>query len=222
LIRRIDSINWDTVQAVIFDMDGTLYSQRLVRLKMAMQLAVHVSHGGWLDVLTLMHYRMSLERLASERARDIHLDRFKATAKALSLTEQAVANIVNEWMDLRPLKFLKDGIFQDVDRVFSLLKNRQIKIGIFSDYPVAHKIQALGLTVDASCSSTDDDIGQFKPGKTGLIKIISKLRVGPAECIFIGDRIDRDYLCSLEANVPFLHRYDSRFFVCLKNSLEKK
>ncbi len=221
MIRDIDSINWNTVHAVVFDMDGTLYCQKPVRLKMAMQLVVHAALGGWLDALIIIYYRRNVERLADQRARDIHLIQFKATAKAFSLTEQAVAAIVHEWMDVRPLEFLKSEIFQDVDRVFLLLQERQIKIGIFSDYPVIKKIKALELSVDASCSSTDDDIGRFKPEKAGLIKILSTLGAEPASCVFVGDRKDRDYPCALAADVPFLHRNDALFFTRLATVLER-
>jgi HAD superfamily hydrolase (TIGR01549 family) len=209
------------VRAVIFDMDGTLYRQRPVRLKMAVRLIVHSVLGGWMDALILWHYRRNLERLADQRAQDVHLIQFKATAAAFSTAEQNVAAVVREWMEVRPLDTLKRQKFQDVDRVFALLQERKIKIGVFSDYPVIGKIEALGLRVDAYCSSTDDDIGRFKPEKTGLVKILSTLGMESASSVFVGDRMDRDYPCAMAAGVPFLHRDDSMFFTRLLVVLER-
>lgn len=39
-------LDWDRLHLVVFDVDGTLYRQRPLRLRMARDLLFHTSHGG--------------------------------------------------------------------------------------------------------------------------------------------------------------------------------
>lgn len=215
------SVDWRNIRVVIFDMDGTLYEQGIVRRRMAMRLLIHALTGGWRDALALMHYRRNMEQLANSRAINIHRIQFKATATAFSLPEQKVATVVHKWINVSPLDILKEAVFRDVDRVFANLQSKKIKIGVFSDYPVSEKIAVLALPADAWCSSTDEDIGRLKPETAGLIKIMTRLGGDPSNCLMIGDRMDRDYQCAAAVGVPFLLRTDNEFFTRLAVCLER-
>lgn len=198
--------DWKNIRGVIFDMDGTLYRQKPVRLRMAIKLLAHLitNKHGWRDLLVLRHYRLNREVLAESGALNVSHVQFKATAQIYNLTEEQVAEIVNEWMDLKPLSLLRSARFENVDRIFDTLKERGIKIGVFSDYPVKEKLIALGLKADVTCCSTAIGIDRLKPAPTGLVKIVEMLGLKHNDCVMIGDRVDRDGLCAERASIAFL------------------
>ncbi len=215
-------MDWQAVRVVIFDLDGTLYRQTPVRLRMAMWLFVHVltSKTGWHDVLSLLHYRQDREKLGEERAVNVFQAQFGAAARACRLSERRVAEIVHEWIEIRPLELLRAARYPDVDRFFAVLRQRGIRIGIFSDYPVEDKLVALGLEADLTICSTDRHINRLKPEPAGLLAIMNRLNVGAENCLMIGDRMDRDGLCAAIVGMPFLLRYGQDFFVRLSDKLE--
>jgi putative hydrolase of the HAD superfamily len=218
----LSDLDWEKIDAIIFDMDGTLYKHNLVRLSMLWLLIIHIILGGWRDFLVLMHYRHNIQKI-SKIPNSFFCDvQFKATAKFFSISELNVQLIIYEWMTLRPLVYLKKYVYKDVDYVFKILRQKKIKIGIFSDYPVSEKISTLDLMVDALCSSTDRDIGYLKPNPSGLIKIIEQLGVETNRSLMIGDRLDRDYLCAKAAGVPFVLRTGDTFFTQLAGFLQGK
>ena len=80
--------------------------------------------------------------------------------------------------------------------LFTRLRERDIKVGVFSDYPVTEKLAALGLRADVCACATDAAIDRFKPDPAGLQSLCSVLKVEPAGCIHMGDRKEIDELCA--------------------------
>src|SRR3546814_16242270 len=65
-------------------------------------------------------------------------------------------------------------------------------VAIFSDYPAAAKLKALGLKAHLNVSATDEDVGRLKPDPDGLQKIIAIAGIAPRRSLIIGARLDRD------------------------------
>jgi FMN phosphatase YigB (HAD superfamily) len=63
---------------------------------------------------------------------------------------------------------------------------------------------ALSLEVDVMVSSTDAEVDRLKPDPKGLILAASKLKTPLKECLFIGDRDDKDGECARRAGMPYL------------------
>ncbi|MBQ1193510.1 MAG: HAD family hydrolase, partial [Lachnospiraceae bacterium] len=74
------------------------------------------------------------------------------------------------------------------------LKNdkKDIKIVIYSDYPVENKLKSLGIEADYLFTSGDEEIGCMKPDPKGLKVILNKLQISNLEAIMIGDRYEKD------------------------------
>lgn len=221
--RGAPAIEWGNIRGVIFDMDGTLYRQGPIRFRMLRELLGHVltDKCGWRDLLVLKHYRQNRERLAEARARNVSGVQFRITAQRYRLPEERVQEIVHEWMDIKPLEYLKAARYANVERVFQMLKARNIKVGVFSDYPAVEKVKALGLDVDAICCSTEGDVDCLKPESAGLIKIVETMGLAPDDCVMIGDRSERDGLCAENAGMAFLLCKDKDFYTRLLADLSR-
>lgn len=216
-------IDWRNIHGVIFDMDGTLYRQGPVRLRMAIKLLIHAltKKQGWRDLQVLKHYRKNREALAESLAQNVSQIQFKATAQAYQMTEEQVAGIVHEWMDLKPLPAVKAARFENIDRIFEVLKARGVKIGVFSDYPVTEKLRALGLEADIQCCSTESDVDRLKPEPAGLIRTVEMLGLARGDCLMIGDRQERDGLCAESASVAFLLCKGADFYTHLIGDINR-
>ena len=213
------NIDWDNVRAVIFDMDGTLYSQKKIRAYMAALLLGHVMIGGWRDILVLANYRKNMERLSRLNTDNVSAARFKETASALNVSEKYIADIVHYWMELKPLDNISAAAYPGMKQTFEILNARGIKIGVFSDYPVVKKLEALSLRVDAWSTACDEDVGRFKPDPKGLKKIVQILGVEVKNCLMIGDRLDKDWECARAIEMPFLLRRGGNFFTSLNKTI---
>ena len=113
--------------------------------------------------------------------------------------------MVREWMFLRPLPYLTLCRYPGVLEIFSLLKIRGIPVAIFSDYPANEKIKALGIgKPDVIVCATDSEVDRLKPHPKGLIVAAKKLKVNINQCLYIGDRDDKDGQCARRAGMPYL------------------
>jgi phosphoglycolate phosphatase/putative hydrolase of the HAD superfamily len=206
---RIDS-NVDalvsTIRAVIFDVDGTLYDQRKLRRKISLEmLKFLLAHPtGLSDLKILWDFRKAREKNAYLIEGEIEKKQFEWGAKASNVSVEKVRQVVQYWMFTRPLFYLGACCHPGARDLFSKLKEKRIPIGIFSDYPAQDKLQALALEVDIMVSATDVDISRLKPDPKGLIVTASKLNTPVKECLFIGDRDDKDGECARQAGMPYL------------------
>ncbi len=213
-VQQLSGIDWKNVKGVIFDVDGTLYDQRTLRLKMLRVLGGHLLAEGhaFHEVRVLRHFRKVREYLADKELSEVSEHQLVLVAGKMSIAPQEVANIVEKWIYTKPLKFIEACRFPMVDSFFEALRKRGIKIGIFSDYPIENKMAALGLHADAVCYSLEPDVNRFKPQTAGLQKLVKKMGLDGPECLFIGDRESRDGACARRFGMPFLLRRGRYFY----------
>lgn len=208
-----------SIRAVIFDMDGTLYDQGKLRQKILWEmLSSLLTHPtGLRDLKILWDFRKAREKNASMIDGGIEERQFEFGAKASKVSAEKVRQVVQYWMFTRPLFHLEVCCYPGVRELFSELKEKSILTGIFSDYPAKDKLQALNLEVNVMVSATDLEVGRLKPDPKGLIVAASKLNTPVKECLFVGDRDDRDGECARRAGMPYLI-LNRRRRNCLSNS----
>src|SRR5260221_9595714 len=98
------------LKAVVFDIDGTLYRQDVLRRTMLVRLLrAHVTHPvrGWRTARVLQAYRRAQEHLrAAAVAQDIAGAQIRLTCKNTGVDYDAVVECVTRWMEQEPLAFL--------------------------------------------------------------------------------------------------------------------
>ena len=204
------SLGWDLIHLVVFDMDGTLYRQRQLRLRMARDILLHSLVKRDVNLIAVLaKYRRIRERLADEQAIDFERALIAQTAEATASSPDRVRTIVSEWIERRPLKYLAACRYPGVSQLFAGLRRSGKAIGILSDYPALEKLEALGLTADHIVSAGDDGIGLLKPHPRGLEFLIAATGVKPHETLVIGDRVDRDGLVARRVGAQALIRSSS-------------
>jgi len=117
-----------------------------------------------------------------------------------------VERCVREWFQERPLRHLKRSLHPNLVDLLAQAKRQGIRLGILSDYPAKEKLAALGIGeyFDAVVSSQDREVGLLKPHPRGLLNCVQRLDVEPGRCIYIGDRVDVDLPCAMNARTRFV------------------
>lgn len=200
-------------RAVLFDLDGTLYRQAPVRAAMAAELAVlpALRHGPrrasltWRVLRTFRHVR---EELRSLGRADSPLEELQYTAAAERCAErpEVVRQLVTTWMFERPLRYLRPARQPGVEPAVRRLADAGLRLGVFSDYPTAAKLEALGLTryFGLQICATDPEVNAFKPHPRGFLAACERWGLAPGEVTYVGDRADVDAVGAAAAGLPCL------------------
>lgn len=186
-------IDWNAFELIVFDVDGTLYNQRKLRLKMARVLIHHCLGTRSINTIRILgSYREWREELAdqgSERFEQILVSRL---ASRYRKTEADIQAIVTEWMEVKPLTYLKECRYPGVKELIARLRSAGKTIGVLSDYPARDKLSRLELEADFVISARDDEVAALKPNPRGLKHLMALAGVGPEATVMIGDRAERD------------------------------
>ena len=188
------------VRAVLFDVDGTLYSQGPLRVLMAAELALEGLRAPQQTRRTariISTFRRTREELRQEgdaSARPLDVLQFERTAERLGIDAVDVERVVDDWMMARPLKYLRRVRRPGLPALLSLLAERGLRVGAFSDYPVLAKLRALGVANHFSLGlcAADRPINAFKPHPKGFRHACELWGVAPQEVLYVGDRPETD------------------------------
>ncbi|MFH1139008.1 MAG: HAD family hydrolase [Pseudomonadota bacterium] len=198
--------DWPGTRAVIFDVDGTLYDQRRLRIKMALDLARSCLFrpSGWKELLVIRTFRRTRAGLAGGEVQNLAAAQYQACARKLGIAPRQVEHIIEKWMFRAPLRHLGACRRPGVRDFMLLLKARGIKTGVFSDYPAREKLEALDLHPDVVLAATDPEVDRLKPDPKGLILTARRLGIPARECLYIGDRDDLDGAAARSAGMGCL------------------
>ena len=77
-------------------------------------------------------------------------------------------------------------------------------LGVFSDYPVASKLEAMGLggAFGVMVCATDDGVNAYKPDPAGFRAAAAAFRLAPSEVLMVGDRAEMDGEGARAAGMP--------------------
>ncbi len=193
-------------EAWLIDLDGTLYWQTPVRWLMAAELVLLAPHR----IRAVQYFRREQERMRREAPAasavspyELQLDR---AAAALGFSSEQLAEIVRDWMERRPARWLRlfrrRGLEREIDRFHAAGG----KTAVVSDYPAAVKLAGLGVAslFDAVVASGEPGgPPALKPDPAGYLQAAERLQVPPSKCLVIGDRDDADGEAARRAGMAF-------------------
>lgn len=199
-------INWSKVEVIIFDVDGTLYDQRKLRKYMLIELLKYYVMNPWRskELKIIRDFRRKREKRNFDVINDIENAQYNWGAQASGVSPEKVRSVVDKWIFKIPLRHLSNCRYPGISEFFDNLHKRSITTAIFSDYPAKEKVAALGLSHNCIVCSTDRNVDRLKPDPKGLFVITEKLEVSVEDCLFIGDRDERDGECARKAGMPYL------------------
>lgn len=190
------------IRAVVFDVDGTLYPN----WKMLLKSGIFFFHHPFVsmafarlrkDVREIGGVEDLREAQISLAAGYLHTSREKA---AYLLDTHIYGTYMAMFADISP--------FPEVEHTLRFLRDRGIKIGIISDFPIRPKLSYLGLDEYWDMAISADEIGALKPDPYPFIKAAEILEAEPSEILYIGNNYKYDIIGSKGAG--FLSAHFSR------------
>ena len=201
-------MEWGKIRAVIFDVDGTLYDQGRLRVRMMRDLAAYylTRPHRWKDLLILHQFRLLREEMAAspETEGNQLITQYQWTAERTRTPVERVEWCVREWILSHPLPYLSSCRYPGLLEFCEHLQQRSIRLAAFSDYPGVEKLRALKLPEMMAVCSTDPEVDALKPDPKGLLLTVEKLSVPIDACLFIGDRDDRDGECARRVHMSYI------------------
>ena len=130
------AIDWDRIDLVVFDVDGTLYdAARLRRAMLRCLLSATWRERSLRTLKVLSAFRHVREALAKEACTDFLNLQYTRTAERTGYDERQVRALVQEWMQQRPLPLLRACRWPQVQAVFAGLRAAGTPVWALSDYP---------------------------------------------------------------------------------------
>ncbi len=202
----------DAPRGVVFDVDGTLYHQGLLRACMAVELTASVltlSNGRRREALTVWRqlavFRRSREALKGIAAGPESLERlqYEQPAQQLGCPPLELESVVTEWMQVRPLRYLSYCRRRGLIGFLQRLVERGCRVAVLSDYPAVAKLKALGIEgyVHVALSATDAGVNALKPHPRGFLRVCEAMGLRPADVLYVGDRADVDLVGARSAGM---------------------
>ena len=202
------NLSTSRIRGVLFDVDGTLYHARPMRIRVFLALLI-LPLSGWGRARRIWRqircYRIALEELRHVQSdtQDVTLTHLQHAAELSGYGVEEIRTTVEEWLMERPLPYLRRCRRPGLLELLEDLQNRGIKLGFFSDYPVLRKLQALEVDGYGSVhlSSGEPTINAYKPRPDGFLRAAELLGLPPAEVLYVGDRPEVDAVGAANAGM---------------------
>jgi FMN phosphatase YigB (HAD superfamily) len=185
---KIGNIDFD---AVIFDLDGTLYSNKGFKKKLLLR-SIRKLRTAYL-MNKIRKRLMGVDFNSKDKF-------FKEFYAGIAGKSKRKIKKVEKWYK-EDFYVLFVGLLKrkftgrkNINELLKILKNNSIKLAVLSDYGhVKERLDAL--KIDSSLFeiiASNEDYGVLKPHKRPLIDIAEKLNVNTGKVLIVGDRDDTD------------------------------
>lgn len=211
--RRID---FPTSGVYLFDVDGTLYSQKRLHILIGIEmLGYYVRHIREIADLSIVFQFRRLREKDEYKKYTIE-GLIKIIAQRRHVQKAHVCEVIDQWLFKRPLPLIAKCAYDDVLQFMKKVTDNSGMVAVYSDYPAEDKLRALGVTPTFVFSAEDEGIGELKPSRKAMHHILDRLDVSADSCIYVGDRDSRDRCSAEYAGIKYFDI--SEFRKCIRRA----
>lgn len=189
----------NTIKALCLDIDGTLYPKRMLNLRMVRSVFPSLLLGLRFNAVR-QKYRIVQEGESTRPENREGLLARQATQMlelfGKPVTEDSILvmrkRIDKQFYDSWESSFLTIKAYSHMREALVLAKQEGLEIIVFSDFPVAKKLETLGIAdlVDVALSS--EDSGYLKPSAKAFSYLLDHVKAFPSEVLYVGDSYTKD------------------------------
>ena len=187
------------VDAVAFDIDGTLYPNSRMYLNSALFSVSRVRF--------LYHFRNVRKLIREVRPLDdFRVVQAKLLADRMGVSEERARNRIERaiycrWQrvfrSIRPYPYLSDLILR--------LKASGYALGVMSDFPVGDKLAHLKLPQVWDCVMSSEDTGYLKPNPEPFLALASAMNTLPERVLYVGNNYKYDIIGASRVGMKTAH-----------------
>ena len=178
----------DSLKAVAFDLDGTLYPNYRLYRRLFSQLMFHpVFYAAFMKVRSTLHAGKEetvppdtsfYDRQASLFAACLREDKEKTRQKLERL-------VYGSWEKL----FSGIKLFPFVKETLAAFRNAGLRLALLSDFPPVQKLVLLGLDSFFDAVISTEETGALKPSGIPFAALIRSLELNPEEILYVGNSL---------------------------------
>ena len=187
------------IDAVAFDIDGTLYPNSrmylnsvlfsLPRLRFLYNFSK--ARSSIRSIRPLENFRETQAQLLADLMHISYARAYRRIERAIYCRWQRV------FRHIRPFPYLSDFLLR--------LKSHGYAIGVMSDFPVGDKLAHLNLPHVWDCVISSEDTGYLKPNPEPFLTLASCLQTDPERVLYIGNSYKYDVLGAINVGMKAAH-----------------
>lgn len=185
----------DGIKAVVFDIDGTLYPQFRLNIRIVFHFLRHVKvFYHFARVRSQLRRTAPLPNLFRYQA-VLMSERMKCSTEQAAevLDDIAYTGLKKYFTNIKPFKNVKDA--------FANLKAAGYKIAVLSDFPPEQKGEMWGLKPYCEKILSAEKIGALKPSKYTFGILAMQLGLEPQEIMYVGNHAKYDIVGAKNAGM---------------------
>ena len=187
------------IQAVLFDVDGTLYPNYKMYI---ISLLFFFRHPHIARTFQRMRRKVrkikNIGNFQQEQARLMAEELGITTEEAFIILEKYIyGQFVDMFSWIKPFKVIKSMLGE--------FRQTGLKLGVISDFPVKKKLSFLELDEFWDIVMSADEMGALKPKKDAFRKASEKLNIPPERIIYVGNHYLYDIIGAGSAGMITAH-----------------
>lgn len=193
--------NTKAIKAIIFDIDGTLYSNLQMLLNAPM---LYLTSLQWIFPYARMRKQLrkelqdkadSSQHYLNKRALELFSQEIKNTREVAQYI--LVNKIQKNWINGLKKTPLRPGM----RKLIADLYLKKYKLGILSDFSAYEKLKNWNILHYFQCVISAEEYGTFKPDTKLFTQAAEQLNVRNEECLYIGNHVKYDGFGALNAGM---------------------
>ncbi len=173
------------LEAVCFDIDGTLYPKWQTSLYLIPSL-----FPSPLLALKYQRFRRAIRRHPDRGGKALSHAGF--LKKQATLIDTSVEKIERQFYHKWRTSFKKIKVYPQVRETLEWLKGLSLKIAILSDFPLEEKLTTLGIADLVDFGICSEESGYLKPHPQPFLAVSQALEVDPSALLYVGDSYSKD------------------------------
>ncbi len=187
------------IQAVAFDLDGTLYPNHKMYLRSIPFFLTHarlVRHFG--KIRRTIRMIRPIHNFRGLQAELLAVSLRVTTNHAAELIER---NIYGRWEET----FQGISAYSGVRNCLEGLHSGGLRIAVISDFPVERKLKYLGLDDLVDCAFSSEETGYLKPNPEPFLELSKRLGLPADKIMYVGNHYKYDILGAKEVGMKSAH-----------------
>ncbi|MDR0302741.1 MAG: HAD family hydrolase [Treponema sp.] len=176
----------NSIEGVAFDLDGTLYPNYRLHLKIIpaimKELRLSIAFGRARSII-----RREQEETAAVQS-DFYQYQAGIVSKIMSVPADSLKEKINRFIYKAwesPFKTIK--LFKGVVETITALRKAGLKLGLLSDFPPETKLEYLGLAGVWDAVLCSESFGAIKPHPLSFKKLAAALSLPPEKILYVGN-----------------------------------